>query len=108
MVFVVAASRTYDTGSGPLTVEFSTPQEVDGLISCAYRFRDSAGQHREETTFFGVDSVQALIFCLTGAGDYLQRFEPTASFAGLPFTGLLATDLTADSMWSATVRLPVG
>ena len=107
MSFIAIASRTLSTEKEDLTVEIGSPSIDDGGMSkCEYRILDSSGGIRETGQFFGIDSTQVLLFCLTGVGDYLRRFEPSASFVGLPTSGFPVTDLDAKDAWTATVSLP--
>ena len=107
MGFIAIASRTLSTEKEDLTVEIGLPTiEEGGMSKCEYRILDSSGGIRETAQFFGIDSTQVLLFCLTGVGDYLRRFEPSASFLGLPTSGFPVTDLDAKDAWTATVSLP--
>jgi hypothetical protein len=100
----VVARRTFTTDSGVLTLEILRGD--DDAPAFAYRFFGEDGGIVETLTTFGVDDLQALLFCVTAAGDYLRRFVPSASFADLGVTGLLTTDLSAPSEWRAQVSIP--
>lgn len=100
----VIASREFTTDVGGLTLKILA--SADGSPSCGYQFLDDTGQVTESLEVYGVDSLQALLFCVTAAGDYLQRFVPTASFADLGVTALLTTDLSVSDEWRAHVSMP--
>lgn len=93
------ASRTFSTEDGPLTLHILPG--TGATPSFEYRFIEVSGEVRASMVTFGADSVQALLFCLTAAGDYLAKFVPSASFADLGITGLLTTDLSENSEWHA-------
>lgn len=100
----VVASREFATDSGPLTLNILT--SADGSPSFRYEFRNEEGETIESLETYGVDSIQALLFCITAAGDYLQRYVPSASFSELGVTALLRTDLSASGEWKAHVSMP--
>ena len=62
-----------------MTLEISA--STHSAPSATYAFTRSDGSELARVTTFGVDTVQALMFCLTAAGDYLKRYVPSASFA---------------------------
>ncbi|WP_143459019.1 hypothetical protein [Leifsonia sp. ALI-44-B] len=101
---IVVARREFATDSGALTLEILRGD--DDAPAFAYRFTGEDGGIVETLTTFGLDDVQALLFCVTAAGDYLRRFVPSASFADLGVTGLLTTDLSASTEWRAQVSIP--
>lgn len=101
---LVVASREFASDSGVLTLRILA--SADGAPSFAYQLLDHTGEVMESLETYGVDSLQALLFCITAAGDYLQRFVPTASFADLGVTGLLTTDLSVVDEWKAQVSMP--
>lgn len=101
---LVIASREFTTNDGPLTLEILA--SADGSPSFGYQFLNQNGEMTESLETYGVDSLQALLFCITAAGDYLQRFVPSASFADLGATALLTTDLSVSGEWRAQVSLP--
>ncbi|PDQ34950.1 MAG: hypothetical protein B5766_08635 [Candidatus Lumbricidophila eiseniae] len=101
---VVVASREFSTNSGDLTLRILASTEDSP--SFEYQFLDQNGEVTESLETYGADSLQALLFCITAAGDYLQRFVPTASFADLGVTALLTTDLSASGEWRAQVSIP--
>jgi hypothetical protein len=100
----IVARREFATNDGALTLEII--QGVDDAPAFEYRFTGEDGVVVETLTAFGVDELQALLFCITAAGDYLRRYVPSASFADLGVTGLLTTDLTTSSEWRAQVSIP--
>lgn len=102
---LVVASREFTTDSGVLTLRILA--STDGSPSFAHQFLDQTGEVTEPLETSGVDSLQALLFCITAAGDYLQQFVPTASFADLGVTALLTTDLSVSDEWRAQVSVPV-
>lgn len=101
---LVVASREFTTDGGPLTLNILA--SADGSPSFGYQFLDQNGDMTESLETYGADSLQALLFCITAAGDYLQRFVPSASFADLGETALLTTDLSVSGEWRAQVSLP--
>lgn len=100
----LVALREFTTDKGPLTLKILAAP--DGSPSFEYHFIDERGEVCESLVTYGVDSIQALLFCLTAAGDYLRRYVPTASFADMGVTALLVTDLSAVGEWRAQVTMP--
>lgn len=100
----LVAVREFSTDEGPLTLHILAGS--DGSPSFEYRFVDGSGELRESLVTYGADSVQALLFCITAAGDHLRRYVPTASFADLSVTAMLVTDLSAVGQWRAQVSMP--
>lgn len=101
---LIVASRVFSTDSGGLTLNILA--STDGSPAFTYEFLDQNGELEESLETFGVDTLQALLFCITAAGDYLKRYEPTASFAELGVTAMLTTDLSASNEWRAEVSMP--
>ncbi|MCP3427100.1 hypothetical protein NBM05_14040 [Rothia sp. AR01] len=102
----VIAARVFETGSGPLTLHIlPTPDETPSMT---YRFLDAAGDVVESLTTYGVDTVQALLFCLAAAGDRLRVLDPEASFAQTGVAGLPITELGDPVVWRAVVTMPAG
>lgn len=69
---MIIASRIFDTPNGHLKLDFSA---VTGSIP-AFKFElhDATDKTLESFTAYGQDSVQALLQCLTTAGDTMQKF----------------------------------
>ena len=103
----LVASRVLSTADGDITVVVQRPSspEID-LSAFEYVITNASCSTVASASFYGVDDVQALLFCLTAVGDYLTRFVPTASFAGLDVTGFPATDLSAKDAWVSSVTIP--
>lgn len=102
----VIAARVFETGSGPLTLHIlSAPDETPSMT---YRFLDAAGDVVESLTTYGVDTVQALLFCLTAAGDRLRAHAPEASFSQTGTAGLPITEFVDPAVWRAVVTMPAG
>lgn len=101
----IVASRTFQTDHGDLTLHILSGG--NGSTSFTYQFLNEDGEITASPDVYGADSLQALLFCITSAGDYLQRFVPTASFADLGVTALLTTDLDAVGEWRAHVSMPI-
>lgn len=101
---LVVATREFTSDSGMLTLRILA--SADGSPSFGYQFLDHTGEVIESLETSGVDSLQALLFCITAAGDYLRQFVPTASFVDLGGTGLLTTDLSVVDQWKAQVSMP--
>lgn len=102
----IVATRIFETDTGGLTLHISdTSADIPAF---RYDFLDETGTVTDSMEVYGEDSVQALLFAVTAAGDYLQRFVPSASFLGLGVHGLLTTDLSAVDEWRADVVLPAG
>ncbi|MFV0372507.1 hypothetical protein [Microbacterium sp.] len=100
----IVASRVFQTDSGDLTLQI-----LGGggdSASFGYQFLDENRAATASLDVHGADSLQALLFCITAAGDYLQRYVPTASFADLGVSALLTTDLEAVGEWRAHVSMP--
>ncbi|MCT1922013.1 hypothetical protein M3C63_09100 [Brevibacterium luteolum] len=102
----IVATRIVETATGGLTLHFS--DTTADIPTCRYDLIDETGVVTDSMEVYGEDSVQALLFAITAAGDYLQRFVPSASFVGLGTHGLLTTDLSAADQWRAHVVLPAG
>lgn len=62
------------------------------------------GQPVIESTFYGEDTVQALLFCLTGAGDTLARRFPEFTWLGRGGSGILTSDSSIPGAFSASVH----
>ncbi|GGM35231.1 hypothetical protein [Microbacterium saperdae] len=100
----IVASRLFQTDDGDLTLQILAGG--DGSTSFGYQFLNESGEVTESLDTYGADSLQALLFCITAAGDYLQRYVPSASFAELGVTAMLTTDLGAVGEWRAQVSMP--
>jgi hypothetical protein len=100
----VVARREFRTEDGDLTLQIL--KGLDSSTSFSYEFLDKNGEVTASLESYGVDSLQALLFCITAAGDYLARYAPTASFADLGVTAVLTTDLTTTDVWRAQVSMP--
>ena len=102
----VLARREFTSDEGDFVLEFRAGAGPGP--SCEFEMRDAAtGLLLETGTTYGVDSLQALLFCITAAGDYLRSFVPSAGFADLGVTGLLTTDLSDLGRWCAQVSIPL-
>jgi len=102
----IGATRIVETATGCLTLDISDSSA--DFSAFGYDFLDETGMVTGSMEVYGEDSVQALLFAVTAAGDYPQRFVPSASFLGLGVHGLLTTDLSAVDEWRAQVVLPAG
>lgn len=102
----IVATRIFETDTGGLTLHISDSSA--DFSAFRYDFFDETGAVTHSMEVYGEDSVQALLFAVTAAGDYPQRFVPSASFLGLGVHGLLTTDLSAVDEWRAQVVLPAG
>jgi hypothetical protein len=100
------ARREFETEDGVVTLSIVTEEGEAPTMS--YRFSRDSGEVFETLTVYGADSVQALLFCLTAAGDYLHAHIPSASFAQTGSPGLPITDLTARGEWLAHISMPTG
>ncbi|WP_067245330.1 hypothetical protein [Microbacterium resistens] len=98
------ARRGLETDDGSLAVEFWFVDD-DFEASAAYRLVRADGTVLQEMTFHGVDDVQALLFALAGAGDYLHRFVPSASWIDGDGPRLMRTvpkeSRTGSAIWQA-------
>lgn len=107
MYEILIARRDLATSDGDISVEIRMPKnETTDMISYEYRVLGPTDNLIESAIFFGADSVQALLFCLTAVGDYLHRFEPSASFADLGISGFPRTVLGETGQWVASVSYP--
>ncbi|WOF21469.1 hypothetical protein N8K70_08645 [Microbacterium betulae] len=88
------------------TIELRITREDDEVPAFAYTIQNTDGRVDESFTAYGEDDVQALLFCLTAAGDYFARFVPDASFVELGITGLPVTATRAEGEWRAEVVTP--
>ena len=102
----IGATRIVETATGGLTLDISDSSA--DFSAFGYDFLDETGMVTGSMEVYGEDSVQALLFAVTAAGDYPQRFVPSASFLGLGVHGLLTTDLSAVDEWRAQVVLSAG
>ena len=100
----VVATRMLDTPSGTVTVVILRHRSEAPAFE--YRLVDAEGRVAASTVTYGVDSMQALLFCLAAAGDHLRAAYPDADFAELGTTSLLVTDLGRDDVWRAAVAMP--
>jgi hypothetical protein len=100
------ARREFETEDGVVMLSIVT--EESEAPAMTYRFSRESGEVFETLTVYGADSTQALLFCLTAAGDYLRARIPSASFARTGSTGLPVTDLTARGEWLARISMPEG
>lgn len=100
------ARREFETEDG--VVMLSIVAEEGGAPAMSYRFSRESGEVFETLTVYGADSVQALLFCLTAAGDYLRARIPSASFARTGSAGLPITDVAAWGEWLARISMPAG
>ncbi|MBF4459384.1 hypothetical protein [Pseudoclavibacter sp. VKM Ac-2867] len=100
----VVATREFETDAGILRLEV-IPKGGDAP-AFKYRILNSNGDEIESLEVYGADSVQALLFCLTAAGDYLQRYVPSASFFETGVSGLPITDIGAVGEWRARISIP--
>ncbi|MFE7846560.1 hypothetical protein ACFUTX_15350 [Microbacterium sp. NPDC057407] len=71
---VIVARRDFTTDDGILTLQILTG--AGEPPSFEYQFLNEDGTVAAELETFGADSLQALLFCMTAAGDYLDHFVP--------------------------------
>lgn len=93
------ATRRLDTDSGVLTVEFWSTSESNPF-AFEYRLIAEDGGLVDSMRFYGEDQVQALLFCLAGAGDYLDRFVSSANWLESGSHALLHT-VPGAAIWQA-------
>lgn len=104
---MLVCQRTLMTNSGNWIVYISKSEDLNSSgESFTYHINDAEGKLVSSAMLHGEDSVQAILFCLTAAGDYISRFAPEASFAGLGAACLPVTDLEAKKEWRASLRIP--
>lgn len=96
--------REFSTETGRITLGISVSRRP--TPSATYVFADSEGTELARLTTYGVDTVQALMFCLTAAGDYVKNYVPSASFAETGVSGLPATVFDSTTSWKAEMSLP--
>lgn len=100
----VVVAREFETDAGVLRLDvIAIVGDVPGF---RYRILNGDGDEVESLDVYGADTVQALLFCLTAAGDYLQRYVPSASFFETGVSGLPITDVSAVGEWRAHVSIP--
>ena len=96
--------REFATGAGRITLDISVSRRP--TPSATYVFADSERAELARLTTYGVDTMQALIFCLTAAGDYVKEYLPSASFAETGVSGLPVTVFDSATSWKAEMSLP--
>lgn len=101
----IIASRNFNTSDGTLTLNITSAESE--IPAFKFFLQNSRGETLEEFTAYGQDSIQALLHCLTAAGDTLQKFYPAAAWAeNLPHC-LPVSDITTDNVFRAVLEIPL-